>query len=845
MDKKTNLVFILFMVALLLGWYVLGDYFWPQKPPEPKEPPPTEQAKPEGPDKPEEKPPPQPEEPGDPESRRPVVLGSEGGHLEVVLDPRGAAVRKLVARHFQSADALGRPEWETIDGRRVKKPLELIREDYNTDVGSFVLHHYRNPEEDFPTDTLARRVWRRVEPAELVEGQPVQRAVFETVVRGVRITKTYTIEPRWYHVGLEVKLELAEPDAKEAEFRYLLTGGRGLPIEGQWYTSTLRNALIGRVNAKGEVDRDFQDLRQISHHGGGNQIVKGDFTIRYAGVAVQFFASVIAVDTRDQPNKDFLAHARPLLLQSSTPGQVVKAEGNSLVVEQVKGGLFGGGERTTHTFELPDSARARYESLLNPGGQVIVVHRPVIDLKGARKDVVTQVLDPATTAPIFHDDITVAVATAKGIKVKAGEPVVHKYVLYNGPVKVGQLNQLELDQPVDGLPAGAPAVDEAMVTFYRDDLHLKTLTDYPNSWLGRTFNVVGLTDLVIWFTNVMHSVLWFLYRVVSSVAPEILAYGLCIILLTVLVRGAMFPISRKQALTSLRMQELAPELKKLQEKHKGDRQAMAAAQMELYRKHGVSPFGTCWLLLLQMPIFMGLYFALQESIHFRLAPFLYIPNLAAPDMLFSWSDKIPWISQPSAYGGFLYLGPFFNLLPVVAVSLMLVQQKMTMPPPADEQAEMQMKMMKYMMIFMGLMFYKVAAGLCIYFIASSLWGFAERKLLPKRKKDGAPLPPPKPGLLQRLLGRASGKPPADGLPPPADGTGGTNGAPQTASPPPVPLGRGKKKRSRDRKKGDRRPEAPDGAAPDGTLGKVRTWWDDVRDRVRGWWAEILKQAEKK
>jgi YidC/Oxa1 family membrane protein insertase len=54
-----------------------------------------------------------------------------------------------------------------------------------------------------------------------------------------------------------------------------------------------------------------------------------------------------------------------------------------------------------------------------------------------------------------------------------------------------------------------------------------------------------------------------------------------------------------------------------------------------------------------------------------------------------------------------------------------------MPPPADEQAAMQQKMMKYMMVFMGIMFYKVASGLCLYFIASSLWGIAERKLLPK------------------------------------------------------------------------------------------------------------------
>src|SRR5438132_12759908 len=123
-------------------------------------------------------------------------------------------------------------------------------------------------------------------------------------------------------------------------------------------------------------------------------------------------------------------------------------------------------------------------------------------------------------------------------------------------------------------------------------------------------------------------------------------------------------------------------------------------------------------------------------------------------MLFWWSESIPWISRPEDHGGMLYLGPYFNLLPVIAVGFMIYQQSKLTPPPADEQQAMQQKMMKYMMIFFGLMFYKVAAGLCIYFIASSIWGLTERKLLPKRKKDGVtPAVETKPGLLQRAINR--------------------------------------------------------------------------------------------
>jgi YidC/Oxa1 family membrane protein insertase len=232
----------------------------------------------------------------------------------------------------------------------------------------------------------------------------------------------------------------------------------------------------------------------------------------------------------------------------------------------------------------------------------------------------------------------------------------------------------------------------------------------------------------------MHWILWKVYLLIPN-------FGLCIIFLTILIRGLMFPLSRKQAIMSIKMQELAPELKKMQEKLKGDKQAIGLAQMELYRKYNVNPFGTCWVVLIQMPVFMGLYFALQESIHFRLATFwpTWIINLAAPDMLINWGASIPLISNPEDYGGFFYLGPYFNLLPLFAIVLMVLQQKMFTPPPTDEQQEAQQKMMTYMMVFMGFMFYKVAAGLCIYFVASSLWGLCERKLLPKTKTGQQPL----------------------------------------------------------------------------------------------------------
>src|SRR5262249_15538071 len=136
------------------------------------------------------------------------------------------------------------------------------------------------------------------------------------------------------------------------------------------------------------------------------------------------------------------------------------------------------------------------------------------------------------------------------------------------------------------------------------------------------------------------------------------------------------------------------------------------------------------------PIFVGLYRSLMVDVELRQSPLFgsairWCSNLAAPDMFFDWSSFMPAMVTQGI------LGPYLNIFTIITVGVMLVTQKMSMPPPTNEQAAMQQKMMKYMMLFFGVMFYKVAAGLCLYLIVSSLWGIAERKLLPKNQLAGA------------------------------------------------------------------------------------------------------------
>ena len=217
-------------------------------------------------------------------------------------------------------------------------------------------------------------------------------------------------------------------------------------------------------------------------------------------------------------------------------------------------------------------------------------------------------------------------------------------------------------------------------------------------------------------------------------------YGIAIIMLTVLVRSALFPLSRQQAKNMLKMQELKPEMDRIAQKYKDDMQKRSQAQQDLFRKHNYNPAAGCLPIFLQLPIFLGLYRALSVDVELRQASLFgdsirFCGNLAAPDAFYDWSWLMPqWVNTGQ---GMLGLGPYFNLLPIATIFLFLMQQKMFMPPATDDQTRLQQKMMQYMMIFMGFLFFKVPSGLCIYFIASSLWGIAERKMLPKVQPVGA------------------------------------------------------------------------------------------------------------
>jgi YidC/Oxa1 family membrane protein insertase len=157
-----------------------------------------------------------------------------------------------------------------------------------------------------------------------------------------------------------------------------------------------------------------------------------------------------------------------------------------------------------------------------------------------------------------------------------------------------------------------------------------------------------------------------------------------------------------------RMRHLQPKIKELQEKHKDDRQKQSEEMMALYKREGVNPLGGCLPMLLQFPVFIGLFYALQSSFDLRQADFFgWIHDLSAPESLF----MIPGLDLP------------FRVLPVIMGASMVLQQKLTPTTVDPAQARMMMTMMP---IMFTVLFYQFPSGLVLYWMVSNLLGIAHQ-----------------------------------------------------------------------------------------------------------------------
>jgi len=190
---------------------------------------------------------------------------------------------------------------------------------------------------------------------------------------------------------------------------------------------------------------------------------------------------------------------------------------------------------------------------------------------------------------------------------------------------------------------------------------------------------------------------WLLLTIQSFVSN----WGVAIIIITLIVKGVMYPLTKAQYTSMAKMRDLAPKMAQLKERFGDDRQKMSQATMEMYRKEKVNPAGGCLPLLLQMPIFLALYWVFLESVELRHAPFIF------------------WIQDLSA------MDPFF-VLPILMGASMYVMQKMQ---PMTIQDPMQQKIMQYMPVVFSIFMAWFPSGLVLYWFISNVVSIVQMKVI--------------------------------------------------------------------------------------------------------------------
>ncbi len=204
----------------------------------------------------------------------------------------------------------------------------------------------------------------------------------------------------------------------------------------------------------------------------------------------------------------------------------------------------------------------------------------------------------------------------------------------------------------------------------------------------------------------------FLYKYIHN-------YGVCIILLTILIKILFWPLTHKSYKSMKEMQKLQPIMAKIKEKYKDDREQMNKEMMALYRTYKVNPMSGCLPMIIQIPVFFALYRILGKAIELRHAPFfLWINDLSAPDRLFHFSFKIPFMAPP--YG--------IPVLTLLMGASMYIQQKMT-PTPGDPT---QAKFMMFLPIIFTFMFINFPSGLVLYWLVNNILSIGQQYRIQKR-----------------------------------------------------------------------------------------------------------------
>ena len=178
-------------------------------------------------------------------------------------------------------------------------------------------------------------------------------------------------------------------------------------------------------------------------------------------------------------------------------------------------------------------------------------------------------------------------------------------------------------------------------------------------------------------------------------------YGIAIIIVTILMRILIFPLTLKQEKSMKKMKEIQPEVDKIREKYKDDPQTLNQKTMEIYKENNVNPMGGCLPILIQMPIFVALYYA-------------FVGNTIPADATFLWFN----LKQPDH---FMKLGTFtVNLLPILNTLVTFIQQKIMMGVQSQDKNNPMSSMLYTMPLMMLFIFYNMPSGVTLYYLVSGV-----------------------------------------------------------------------------------------------------------------------------
>ncbi|MFW5814851.1 MAG: membrane protein insertase YidC [Spirochaetota bacterium] len=292
-------------------------------------------------------------------------------------------------------------------------------------------------------------------------------------------------------------------------------------------------------------------------------------------------------------------------------------------------------------------------------------------------------------------------------------------------------------KPRDGIPEGSqlyvsrPVIQASAVEdtyhYYVGPKTVSVLNEYDNAdqnaWGFSNLDLREIQEtrlLFGWLENILKWILQVIVRVVPN-------YGVAIIILTIIVKGALWPLTRKSYESNARMQAVQPKMAEIKEKFKDNQQKQNEEMAKLYKKEGVNPLGGCLPLLAQFPFFLAMYGLFNNHFDLRGATFIpgWISDLSAPDVIIGFGDfTIPLIGWTAIRG-----------LPIIFVATQLLSTKLTQTPSAT-QSSGQMKFMQLgLPVIFFFILYNVPSGLLVYWIFSNILTVGQQYYYNKVKKQ--------------------------------------------------------------------------------------------------------------